>query len=168
LILRDVVRYWHEVAIAISLRDYSIIDPVTMMFPVQPGPTYTTRAVAIGHLALYDALVGITGQEKTYLTYDALPVVPGGARHHRCALAQLRLHSCAWRKGVRMPGVEGNTRYSGRCSRCRMQPNYIEFGWSRQVMSCHESGAQLPSNTVGLLLSGLHTRLSLGTVLMLD
>jgi hypothetical protein len=96
-ILRDVVRYWHEVAIAISLRDYSIIGPG---FPVQPGPTYTTRAVAIAHLALYDALVGITRQEKTYLTYDALPVVPGGARHHRCALAQLRLHSCALRKDV--------------------------------------------------------------------
>jgi hypothetical protein len=100
LILRDVVRYWHELAIVISLQDYSIIDP---NFPVQPGPAYVTRAMAIAHLALYDALVGITGKEKTYLTYDALPVVPDGARRHRCAVAERGLQSCALRKDVRMP-----------------------------------------------------------------
>ena len=69
--LQTVVSYWHDVALKTHLRDYS---KAALGFeddsPTQPGPAYTARAITIAHLALYDGLVGITGEGGTYMTYN--------------------------------------------------------------------------------------------------
>jgi hypothetical protein len=69
------VAYWHSIALTMHQRDYSRTElnkPLTD--PTQPGPCYTTRAMAMVHLAIYDGLVGATQENPTYLDYD-LPVL---------------------------------------------------------------------------------------------
>ena len=42
------------------------------------GPAFTSRALAIIHLAMWDAYVGISQDAGTYCDYDSLPDVDEG------------------------------------------------------------------------------------------
>jgi hypothetical protein len=62
--MNDAILFWNEVANEASRIDFSTSD-----MPQQGGPTKTSRAMAIVHVAMYDAYVGIVGGAGTYLSY---------------------------------------------------------------------------------------------------
>jgi Vanadium chloroperoxidase N-terminal domain len=59
----DSILFWNEVVLDATKEDFSSANP-----PEQGGPTRTSRALAIVHLAMYDAYFGILGS-STYLNY---------------------------------------------------------------------------------------------------
>lgn len=71
----DSILFWNQVALDAAKEDFASPDPATAPKPQQPGPTRTARALAIVHLAMHDAYMGIkgTGSPKTYLTYSTTP-----------------------------------------------------------------------------------------------
>jgi hypothetical protein len=76
------IAFWHQVIQDLHLADYSRVGPdgKEVMAPEHPGPTYAARCLAIAHLVLYDAYVGVMGNASTYLTYSPadLPIgIPG-------------------------------------------------------------------------------------------
>ncbi len=66
----DAILYWNQVALDVTKADFTTSDPAVNPTPEQGGPTRTSRALAIVHLAMYDAWAGIQGGPK-YLTYSA-------------------------------------------------------------------------------------------------
>ncbi len=50
----DPILYWNEVALEANRVDYTRAPDL----PQQGGPTLSSRALAIVHLAMYDAFVG--------------------------------------------------------------------------------------------------------------
>lgn len=63
----DSILFWNQVALDASKEDFSSA-PTAQPMPQQGGPTRNSRALAIIHLAMYDAYAGIrTG--STYLQY---------------------------------------------------------------------------------------------------
>lgn len=71
--MTDSILFWNQIAIDANKADFSSPDPATNPSPQQGGPTRTSRALAIVHLAMYDAYVAITGSGKTYLKYTESP-----------------------------------------------------------------------------------------------
>ena len=70
----DSILFWNQVALDAAKTDFSLPDPRPAdLVPQQPGPTYASRALAIVHLAMYDAFVGVRGGGATYLDYTAEP-----------------------------------------------------------------------------------------------
>ncbi len=69
--MKDSILFWNDVAIEANRRDFS------MQNTQQGGPTLSSRALAMVHLAMYDAYFGITGTKTSYL--PNLPVVPSGS-----------------------------------------------------------------------------------------
>jgi hypothetical protein len=70
----DSILHWNQIAIDANKTDFSSPTANDRVMPQQGGPTRTSRALAIVHLAMYDAYVGVksgTGPGKTYLTYGA-------------------------------------------------------------------------------------------------
>jgi hypothetical protein len=66
----DSILHWNQVALDAAKTDFSTDDPAKNPSPQQMGPTRTSWALAIVHLAMYDAYVGIKGGPK-YLTYSS-------------------------------------------------------------------------------------------------
>ena len=57
----DPILFWNDVAIEVHRRDFAFNkDPVSgdVIKPQQGGPTRTSRALAIVHIAMYDAWNG--------------------------------------------------------------------------------------------------------------
>jgi hypothetical protein len=72
--LANLVTTWHENAIKAHEKDYSRTKVNGEILPPKvPGPGCTGRALAMVHLAIYDAYVGISKEDKTYLTYKKTP-----------------------------------------------------------------------------------------------
>jgi hypothetical protein len=69
----DAILYWNQVALDAAREDFASPDSTTAPSPEQPGPTYCSRALAIVHLAMYDAYIGVRGGPNTYLTYTSTP-----------------------------------------------------------------------------------------------
>jgi Vanadium chloroperoxidase N-terminal domain len=63
--MNDAILFWNEVANDANKTDF--LSPPDMH--QQDGPTRTSRALAIVHIAMYDAYVGIVGGAGTYLNY---------------------------------------------------------------------------------------------------
>ncbi|NJO79841.1 MAG: vanadium-dependent haloperoxidase [Cyanobacteria bacterium RM1_2_2] len=70
----DALLYWNEVALDASAQDHTGTPP---KFD-QGGPTKTSRALAIVHLAMYDAFVSINGGSAPYLS-DLMAPPPGAS-----------------------------------------------------------------------------------------
>lgn len=66
----DSILHWNQVALDAAKADFTTSDATINPSPEQGGPTRTSRALAIVHLAMYDAYTGIKGGAK-YLSYDA-------------------------------------------------------------------------------------------------
>jgi membrane-associated phospholipid phosphatase len=65
----DSILFWNQVSLDAAKTDFSSPDPTARILPQQGGPTRTSRALAIVHLAMYDAYAGVcTG--STYLHYE--------------------------------------------------------------------------------------------------
>jgi hypothetical protein len=85
--LQTIIAYWHDCSLVIGQRDYARKElfPDEDEKPVQPGPCYTARGLAMVHVAMYDALAGITKEGPTYLKYgSAAPNFPSA---HPCPVA---------------------------------------------------------------------------------
>lgn len=72
--LAAVVLHWHKVALDAALQDFSTTTPEgEMASPEQPVATYQSRAMAIAHIAIYDAYVAVTGDAEPYSTLCDVP-----------------------------------------------------------------------------------------------
>ena len=70
--MTDSILHWNLVALNALKADFSLPDPrPPELMPQQNGPTYAARALAIVHLAMYDAYMGVREPNKTYLPYTA-------------------------------------------------------------------------------------------------
>lgn len=56
----DHILYWNSVALEANRRDFSDVPGTGKPAPEQGGPTLSSRALAIVHLAMYDAHAGVT------------------------------------------------------------------------------------------------------------
>lgn len=68
--MTDAILYWNQVALDATKIDFSTDTPEKGPDPQQGGPTRTSRALAIIHLAMYDAYIGVRGGPR-YLSYIA-------------------------------------------------------------------------------------------------
>jgi hypothetical protein len=70
------LRYWNEIAIDAGALDHTPVGPdEKRVFGEQLGPARTSRALAIVHIALFEAVNAIGG---TYRSYTGLPPAPAG------------------------------------------------------------------------------------------
>lgn len=85
--MNDSILFWNAVAIEAARIDFTINPTSGRLEPQQPGPTATSRALAIVHLAMFDAYMGATGA-STYLTHASgdLPS-PSGVAVARVAVS---------------------------------------------------------------------------------
>ena len=73
--LRSWIIHWNEVAINASGVDHTPVAPgETRVFGEQIGPGRSARAMAIVHIAIFDALIAVNGG---YRSYTGLPRVSG-------------------------------------------------------------------------------------------
>ncbi|MBK8257995.1 MAG: phosphatase PAP2 family protein [Polyangiaceae bacterium] len=56
------ILYWNEVALEANRRDFSNVPETGKPKPEQGGPTLSSRALAIVHLAMYDAHAGVVNK----------------------------------------------------------------------------------------------------------
>jgi hypothetical protein len=81
----DPILFWNDVALEVHRRDFSFdLGPDGKpLAPQQAGPTRTSRALAVVHIAMYDAWNGAGATGRTYLGVHAgapaLPALPPGA-----------------------------------------------------------------------------------------
>ncbi len=70
----DSILFWNDVALEANRVSF------TNGAGVQDGPTLSSRALAIVHLAMYDAFAAVTGNPVTLPAYlPGLPSVPIGS-----------------------------------------------------------------------------------------
>ncbi len=89
----DHILYWNEVALEANRRDFSNVPGTDKPSPEQGGPTLSSRALAIVHLAMYDAHAGVVGGADLprYLPLPASP--PAGTADAATAVATAA-HAC--------------------------------------------------------------------------
>lgn len=76
----DHILYWNEVALEANRIDFTAIPPgETGPRPEQGGPTLSSRALGIVHLAMYDAHAGAVGNAANLPRYLAVPANPANA-----------------------------------------------------------------------------------------
>ena len=79
------IRYWNEVALDTTGLDHTPVVPgETRVFGEQFGPCRASRAMAIAHIAMFDALNAINGGDQSYTN---IPPAPRGTSRH-AAIAQ--------------------------------------------------------------------------------
>lgn len=71
----DQILFWNDVALEADRTTHTTGDAAELM---SQGPAGSTRALAIVHLAMHDALFGINRKQEPYLG-SLLPTVPAGA-----------------------------------------------------------------------------------------
>jgi hypothetical protein len=88
----DHILYWNAVALEANRRDFSNVLGTDKPGPEQGGPTLSSRAMAIVHLAMYDAHAGVVGGASLprYLAAPASPA-PGASAAAAVAAAA---HAC--------------------------------------------------------------------------
>ena len=59
--MTDSILHWNQVALDAARIDFSTDDPTKNPMPQQGGPTRTSRALAMIHIAMHDAFVGASG-----------------------------------------------------------------------------------------------------------
>jgi hypothetical protein len=70
----DHILYWNDVALEANRRDFSNVPGTNKPMPEQGGPTLSSRALAIVHLAMYDAHAGASNKRSELPAY--LPNLP--------------------------------------------------------------------------------------------
>lgn len=69
----DPILYWNDVALEANRIDFTVgstsADPTKKGSPEQGGPTLSSRALAIVHLAMYDAYAGVVKKPATLPPY---------------------------------------------------------------------------------------------------
>jgi hypothetical protein len=68
------LRYWHEIALNAGALDHTPVAPgKNQVFGEQFGPTRTSRALAIVHIAIFDAVNAIAGGYQSYTDLRSAP-----------------------------------------------------------------------------------------------
>jgi vanadium chloroperoxidase len=88
----DHILYWNEVALEANRRDFSNVPGTDRPRPEQPGPTLSSRALAIVHLAMYDAHAGATNSPAIPRYLPAPPNPPAGTS--AAAAVAAAAHAC--------------------------------------------------------------------------
>ncbi len=88
----DHILYWNDVAIEANRRDFSNVAGTNQPIPEQGGPTLSSRAMAIVHLAMYDAHAGVVGGVNLP-RYLAVPTSPAPGANAAAAVASAA-HAC--------------------------------------------------------------------------
>ena len=89
----DYILYWNEVALEANRRDFSNVPGTDKPSPEQGGPTLSSRALAIVHLAMYDAHAGVVNNPGSLPRYLASPPTPAGGANVAAAVAAAA-HAC--------------------------------------------------------------------------
>ena len=88
----DHILYWNNVALDANRRDFSNEPGKDKPSPEQGGPTLSSRALAIVHLAMYDAHAGVVGG-ASLPRYLAVPPNPAPGASAAAAVAAAA-HAC--------------------------------------------------------------------------
>lgn len=89
----DHILYWNAVALEANRRDFSNVPGTDKPSPEQGGPTLSSRALAIVHLAMYDAHAGAVNNPGALPRYLALPPNPPPGSNAAAAVA-VAAHVC--------------------------------------------------------------------------
>jgi len=92
--MMDPILYWNDEAAEANRRDFTRMDP-----PEQGGPTLSSRALAIVHLAMYDGWFGVKGGKPPYLAAPYTGTSPPGGTDAAAAVA---LGAAAYRALVKL------------------------------------------------------------------
>ena len=88
----DSILYWNGVALEANRRDFSNVPGTEKPAPEQGGPTLSSRALAIVHLAMYDAHAGVVNI-AALPRYLATPPNPAAGASAAAAVAAAA-HDC--------------------------------------------------------------------------
>ncbi len=88
----DHILYWNNVALEANRRDFSNVQGADRPSPEQGGPALSSRALAIVHLAMYDAHAGVANT-AALPRYSSLPSSPGVGASAASAVAAAA-HAC--------------------------------------------------------------------------
>lgn len=89
----DHILYWNSVALEANRRDFSNVPGKDKPEPEQGGPTLSSRALGIIHLAMYDAHAGVVNNPVALPRYLASPPTPAGGANAAAAVAAAA-HAC--------------------------------------------------------------------------
>ena len=89
----DHILYWNEVTLEANRRDFSNAPGKDKAEPEQGGPTLSSRAMAIVHLAMYDAHAGVVGGPDLP-RYLAVPASPPPGTADAAAAVATAAHAC--------------------------------------------------------------------------
>ena len=89
----DHILYWNNVALEANRRDFSNVPGSDKPSPEQGGPTLSSRALAIVHLAMYDAHAGVVNNAATLPRYLSSPPNPPAGANAAAAVAAAA-HAC--------------------------------------------------------------------------
>ena len=90
----DHILYWNDVALEANRVDFTAIPAGdTRPRPEQGGPTLSSRALAIVHLAMYDAHAGIVNTPSTLPRYIATPPTPSTPTTNAAAAVAAAAHT---------------------------------------------------------------------------
>ncbi len=89
----DHILYWNAVAIEANKRDFSNVPGTNKPSPEQGGPTRSSRALAIVHLAMYDAHAGVVNNPALPRYLNPAPALPPGATDASASVAAAA-HAC--------------------------------------------------------------------------
>lgn len=82
----DPILYWNSIALEANRRDFSNVPGTNKPAPEQGGPTLSSRALAIVHLAMYDAYAGSVNN-AALPRYLAAPLNPPAGASPAAAVA---------------------------------------------------------------------------------
>ena len=82
----DAILYWNNVALEANRRDFSNVPGTATPLPEQGGPTLSSRALAIVHLAMYDAHAAVVNNVNLP-RYLAAPATPAAGLSAAAAVA---------------------------------------------------------------------------------
>ena len=91
--MMDHILYWNGIALEANRRDFSNVPGTDKPSPEQGGPTLSSRALAIVHLAMYDAHAGVVNKPATLPRYLAAPPSPASGASAAAAVAAAA-HAC--------------------------------------------------------------------------
>lgn len=89
----DHILYWNGVALEANRRDFSNAPGADRPSLEQGGPTLSSRALAIVHLAMYDAHAGVANNPSVLPRYLASPPAPPAGANAAAAVASAA-HAC--------------------------------------------------------------------------
>ncbi len=113
----DSILYWNNVALEANKRDFSNVPGTDKPAPEQGGPTLSSRALAIVHLAMYDAHAGARNDAVNLPRYLSAPSNPAAGAHpaaavaaaaHRCLVALFPRQTAHFDAALSAEGLSGS------------------------------------------------------------